>query len=268
MRRNASIGLVLSVVLVAAVVGMMLIFGNFFKEPSPPSAAAGIDLVAAVTACNCVMFRLDDIQDFHEVPEQIAIMDIFKNENTTLTIGIIGNSFGRDVRIVNYIKANMDHLTIANHGWEHEDFSLVPTLAGQAELLKKTNNKVNDILHVRPDIFIAPYNMINANTTLAVADNGMRVISADGDAVVSNSSGIMNLPETSGMSYWDDPTQSWVPKPGEELLYEIESDVDDYGYAVVTMHPADLHLTDIETILDALEGTKIVGMDVDDVLQN
>lgn len=230
--------------------------------PQPPAVPKQIDLAT----CNCVMFRLDDVQDYFEYDEEIGIMEIFREENASLTIGIVGNNFGADVKIVNYVKSNMGHLTIANHGWDHEDFADIPTREAQAELLQKTNDRLSDQLHIQPTIFITPYNSFNSNTTLAMRDTNMTVISADIDAdpnfIAMTDFQMLHLPQTTGASLYDEATGNWTAIPTEQVLFEIASDIEDFGFSVVTMHPADYHLIDIETMLDALalEGTPIVSM--------
>jgi len=100
-----------------------------------------------IKSCNCVAFRLDDIQDFHLNNAQIAVIDLFESQNASFTIGIIGNHFGNDTKLVDHIKEVMKNsannnfkIEIANHGWNHEDFRQF-SKEQQSELLNKSNKK-------------------------------------------------------------------------------------------------------------------------------
>src|SRR5690348_214275 len=77
----------------------------------------------SVSSCQCVAFRLDDVQDYCVDNSQIAVMDVFHKKNSSITIGIIGNHFGHDIKLIKYIKNNESLIEIANHGWNHENFT-------------------------------------------------------------------------------------------------------------------------------------------------
>jgi hypothetical protein len=77
---------------------------------------------AANPSCNCVAFRLDDIQDWWLSSVQRSVMNAFRDNNVPLTAGIIANSFGRDSIMLGYIKDLLINyktwdLEIASHGW-------------------------------------------------------------------------------------------------------------------------------------------------------
>src|SRR3990170_1833599 len=108
-----------------------------FSKISPSRTCAVIFLImsgmfqqsyAISDSCRCVAFRLDDIQDYFLNNVQIEIMNTFQKNNKSLTVGIIGNYFGNDTAIVNFLKEKLENntssLEIANHGWNHEDFTL------------------------------------------------------------------------------------------------------------------------------------------------
>jgi peptidoglycan/xylan/chitin deacetylase (PgdA/CDA1 family) len=52
-------------------------------------------------------------------------MSLFEKRNMSLTVGVIGNYFGSDPMMVNYVKgmAGDPSFEVANHGWNHEDFA-------------------------------------------------------------------------------------------------------------------------------------------------
>src|SRR5256885_9260929 len=58
----------------------------------------------SVPSCQCVAFRLDDIQDYWLHSAQTKIIVTFQEKNASLTIGIIGNNIGQDPNIIVDIK--------------------------------------------------------------------------------------------------------------------------------------------------------------------
>ena len=80
--------------------------------------------VQAITSCNCVVFRLDDIQDVWLSNTQQTLINTFRNQSLPLTVGIIANQFGQDTALVNTIKNGLADtkfpLEIADHGYDHE----------------------------------------------------------------------------------------------------------------------------------------------------
>jgi hypothetical protein len=99
--------------------GLLLTFIHFPGLKSLVFAAAGcaalllaVSLGAApsasranVSTCGCVAFRLDDIQDYFLDHVQLQVMEVFEKRNVGLTTGVIGNYFGSDPMIVNYVKS-------------------------------------------------------------------------------------------------------------------------------------------------------------------
>src|SRR6267143_3450054 len=85
-----------------------------------------IPLSFATESCHCIAFRLDDIQDYWLNNVQTKIIDTFQQKNASLTIGIIGNHVGNDVKLAGYlkdkVKTNNPSIEIANNGWEFENF--------------------------------------------------------------------------------------------------------------------------------------------------
>lgn len=234
-------------------------------------------------SCRCVAFRLDDVGDSNYPEMEHTLLNIFKNSNTSLTVGIIGNRFGNNTSIVSQLssmlKANTPaRLEVANHGWNHEDFSAL-SLQKQIGLMQKTNEKIYRILGISPTVFIAPFNKINNSTYLAAKDNGMYSISANPNtdppslATVSpDSAGMYHLPVTTITAHLSKDRKHWVPRHLSELENEILNGLQKNGYAVVEMHPQefkpinqstsgqmidDSHLADIESLIEWLHSQKI-----------
>jgi len=206
-------------------------------------------------SCNCVAFRLDDVQDDYLTKPQIGIMNVFKERNLSLTVGIIGHDTGKDKKLVSsYIKERIvngsnkntkDAIEIANHSWNHEHFQAL-TLGEQSESIRKTNEKIKNIFGISPTIFIAPYSEFNNDTILAVRENNMSYFSADlrdhePYSAHSNAT-IYHLPETAETGGCtncknDYSNASWYGVSHNKTLSQINGSLSKYGFAVVLMHP-------------------------------
>ncbi|MGI0014147.1 MAG: polysaccharide deacetylase family protein, partial [Nitrososphaera sp.] len=135
------------------------------------------------SSCHCVAFRLDDIQDFYLTKSQMEIIRTFENRNTSLTIGVIGNFIGEDLQLRAFLRERVNSsgafkMEVANHGWNHEDFTAFDK-DQQSELLSKSQERIFETLGVTPDVFIAPFNRMNNDTLLAMVENDIRVVSAN-----------------------------------------------------------------------------------------
>ncbi|MGI0026838.1 MAG: polysaccharide deacetylase family protein, partial [Nitrosopumilaceae archaeon] len=193
-------------------------------------------------SCQCVAFRLDDIQDYWLDNVQTKIIDTFQQKNASLTIGIIANYLGHDSKIINDIKQKLEtnntKIEIANHGWNHEDFTQF-SREQQSILMKNSNDKINSIFGITPSVFIPPFNTLNSDTMAAFLENNFQYISAnttqDPPSYVIKNNLIYHLPGTAKTG--DRNYTSWYSENHKQTFVEIMSSLQKYGYAVVVMHP-------------------------------
>src|SRR5690349_13140078 len=54
--------------------------------------------------CNCVVFRMDDIQDKWIEQGQLVPMDLFISKNQSLSLGLIMHVVGNDSKIINKVR--------------------------------------------------------------------------------------------------------------------------------------------------------------------
>lgn len=224
-----------------------------FSKINQPRAYAFIFLIAfgitqqahALTeSCRCVAFRLDDVQDHFLNKVQIEIMDTFQKKDASLTIGVIGNYFGNDQTIVNFVKeklkTNNATLEIANHGWNHEDFTKF-NKEQQSQLIKKTNEKLLSTLGVSSIGFVTPFNTINTDTLAALRENNIQYISAnvtaDRPPYNIKKSTLYHFPGTALTGNLNSDNTSWFSTTHKETFAQIQGSVINYGFAVVTIHP-------------------------------
>jgi peptidoglycan/xylan/chitin deacetylase (PgdA/CDA1 family) len=194
-----------------------------------------------MNSCRCVAFRFDDVQDYYLRDVQIGVMDEFSKRDVKLTLGVIGNYFGNDEGLVTYVKngATAGRLEVANHGWNHESF-IEYRKDEQSRLLNQTNSKMEAILGIKPLVFIAPYNTVNADTFAAARENNIRYISANmtmDRPPYHERDGLYHYPSAAITGDLNDDDTSWVGFDHQTTLAQIKQSVRDHGFAVVTMHP-------------------------------
>ena len=256
---------------------------SIYKEDKPNSTnpVSGI----STQSCKCVAFRLDDIQDYYLRNQQEKVMDVFLEKNSSLTIGIIGNFFGKDKQLLDYLQTRVKNSTsqieIANHGWNHENFANF-SLANQSSLINQTNQKIMAIFGVKPDTFLVPLNDFNNDTLLAAKQNGITHISyansqQDKPPYPLANATLYRFPETVYTTRLSDQG-IFVGTTHDYVFQQVQKNMDKYGFAVVVMNPQDFSLVvnktytgdtdwsqidELRTLIDEIKnsGLKIVTID-------
>jgi peptidoglycan/xylan/chitin deacetylase (PgdA/CDA1 family) len=200
----------------------------------------------------------------------MEIINTFEQENATLTIGVIGNSFGDDLFYVIFLKEKIARfndgnstfmIEVANHGWNHEDFTRFDK-EEQSALIKQTNEKIQNILGVRPTVFIPPYNALNDNTIDALLENDIHFVSANVTSYLSlvrvgyqnesdsnfngqaapNTDTILHFPSSAVTGDLNADDTGWLGYSHYATFESVNASVNERGYAVVTMHPMEFSL--------------------------
>jgi peptidoglycan/xylan/chitin deacetylase (PgdA/CDA1 family) len=215
----------------------------------------------------------------------MAVVQTFEEKNASLTIGIIGNFFGDDPTLLSFLLEKVNgpgfSMEVANHGWNHEDFTNFDR-DEQTDLLSKSNDRILGKLGVSPKVFIAPFNHINNNTFLAMAANDMYVASADATTnqvpLVKNMTSddgrifaIYHFPSTAQTGDLNADNTEWLGFTHEQTLAQIKDSMAKYGYAIVTMHPQEFSVREgieyqnevdmkqLEEVKQLLDATKAEG---------
>ena len=218
---------------------------NTFNQ-SPNVATFGVE-ASLLDGCNCVVFRLDDVQDYWLSDVQVTVMDQFVQKNQYLSAGPIVGLFGADANVVNKAIAGYDSglFEIFVHGWDHVDYTTL-NLATQTSTLQDSQNKLQLLFGSTSTVFIPPFNTFNADTLTSLQSTGFNIISAaewsdsypyfiaDGSSDVVDSNGVYHLPESIGFTDWIDGAP--VQVPNSQILAAIDSSIASKGYAVVTVH--------------------------------
>jgi len=212
--------------------------------------------------CNCVAFRMDDIQNYWLLESQLEVLQTFREYNVPVTIGVIGNGFEED--IVRYVKnvtnSENSNIEIANHSWTHENFSLLDK-DHQNQLIKITNEKIFNETGFWPKTFYPPYGEIN-NSTLHVlrAHNFTTISSTFGSSpppyplVIS---GIEHFPATALTAGYIDETKMFQGLSYIETLSDIQNSQEKFGFSVVALHPQEFSMVENGTYVDRVNQDQI-----------
>jgi len=126
--------------------------------------------------CNCVVFRLDDIQDNYLRNTQVSLMNVFIDKNQKLSLGLIMNFIGNDTSIVDKLRegTNRGLFELAVHGWDHTAYSNMPE-SEQERSLKKASDKMQKTFGIHSITFIPPYNDFDGSTIQAMNKTSFRI---------------------------------------------------------------------------------------------
>lgn len=222
------------------------------------------------SSCNCVVFRLDDVQDHWINDTQILLMDKFIDKGLILSVGMIMHATGNDSSIVNKVSEGYKKglFELAIHGWDHIDY----TKLGKAEQmvsLFKANEKMQRLFGNTSDVLIPPFNEFNNDTISAMAEAQVNVLSSSlnqeerfdqggniymdketknnytssstlftsdtNNGIKLKLNKIIHLPETNEFERYQNHT--WMEIPVHEILRDTLESINDYGYAIITLQP-------------------------------
>ena len=245
------------------------------------------DITSSILGCDCIAFRLDDIQDYWLNDIQIQLIEFFKERNLPLTIGIIANAFGDDQKLVNYIKSSVGHaskIEVANHGWDNEPLTL-QNKQGQSQILKDANEKIRNILGIIPTTLVPPQNEFNEDTLDVLEENGITHISSSifkGDVppYPLKDAKIYRFPETATTGTFDGSINLFVGLNHEETFLDIVNSIEKNGFAVITIHMQEFSQTEdgiyvndlnleqfneLESLVDQIELTDLDFVNISEI---
>jgi peptidoglycan/xylan/chitin deacetylase (PgdA/CDA1 family) len=239
----------------------------------------GIDSSSdSIKSCNCVIFRMDNIQDGWLEQGQISPMNIFLSKNQSLSLGLIMNSIGNDPNIIDKVKEgfNKGLFELAIHGWNHVPYDNL-TEQEQKQSMDMANEKLYSIFNIKSNIFIPPENAFNNDTLKALEQSGFKIISSarysentvdegksifnasditkiKGNGTLKNPS-IFHIPET--IAYADYINGSWITEPLNEIIGNVTNNINKNGYAIITLHPQNFVKYENNTFFDAVDNSQI-----------
>jgi peptidoglycan/xylan/chitin deacetylase (PgdA/CDA1 family) len=234
---------------------IILNLGDLILQPSFSEIISYGNNGTANSNCNCVVFRMDNLQDYWLRAGQLAAMNQFIFRNQSVTLGMIMGSIGEDTEIINKIKQGTDSglFELATHGWNFTEFTKLSE-EEQRNSLDNSNKKMNELFGNASDIFAPPYTAFNGDTINAMKQVNVKILSGNRssfDRLQLNG----NNNESSTLSSSPDQSQytSYVPETisfktysgGQYIQNSLESifnnatrNIDAHGYAVIVLDPA------------------------------
>jgi peptidoglycan/xylan/chitin deacetylase (PgdA/CDA1 family) len=242
------------------------------------ATAAGSD---PIVSCNCVVFRMDDVQDYFVSVAQVAAMNIFISKGQPLSLGLIMNYTGSDSSIINKVSEGYKKglFELGLHGWDHVDYTKMSEDEQRISLLN-ANEKMQRLFGNKSDVFISPYGYFNNNTLEAMNELGIRLLSAilsseikfdKGKSVFNYSTEInKGLDDAFGkmnndislthslpfhvpamISYKLYDNGSSIKNMINNIINDVDNNIKKYGYSVIVFHPQDFAIRDTNgTIAD------------------
>ncbi|MBS3921650.1 MAG: polysaccharide deacetylase family protein [Nitrosarchaeum sp.] len=198
--------------------------------------------------CNCVAFKIDNLQDFWLNDVQNNLIHTFSENKVPVTVSILGKFFGSDPKTVDFLKQQIQDkkIDVAIRGWELVDHSLYQT-EEQSSSIKQTNNQIYEKIGVQSDIFSPPFGKFNNYTTNALKQNNIvyisTMIATDTPNLKSNP---RHIPETSYLPNLLDDDPFLQGTVVEKMMLKIKDQQKKYGYALISTQPSDFAIRDDE----------------------
>ena len=216
--------------------------------------------------CNCVAFRLDDVQDYFLAPSQIELITLFEKKEVPFTIGVIGGLIGTDPKLIETIKTGLqsDHpLEVANHNWNNKVLSTL-SKKDQESLILQANDKIRAVIGMSPTVFIPPENLFNNDTVSILKANGFTHIShaiTTREPPAFKKSDFYEFPVLPTTARLDPGAGVWRHISNDIIMEKIEESIFEYGYAVVMMHPYEFAQYENGFYVNKVNATKIQEFD-------
>ena len=215
-------------------------------------------------SCDCVAFRFAPIQDYFLNNVQIEIIDTFVRKGSPITTGIVGNLFGNDAKLVDYIKNTLEKngqlIEIANNGWEYEDFTDL-TSEEQSSLIKQSNDQISSVLDTAPVVFIPPHENFNAATILALRENNINHISStiqkDPPPYQLSNLELYHFPSGAVTGKFNPESGVIELIPYEETFSEVQKILDQHGFIVVTVQSPEFSVIENGNYVNQVDEQKI-----------
>ena len=279
--------LIISIGLLSIIISLTL--SKFILQPSFSEIIPFGNNGTVRSNCNCVVFRIDDIQDYWIKSGQLAAMDQFISRNQSATLGIIMRDTGNDSEIVNKVKQGKDSglFELAVHGWDHTEYTKLSE-DDQRNSLYDANRKMSSLFGNTSDIFIPPYDAFNEETInamkqvddmkilngnessfdeLKLKENNNESLTLSPDSIQSKK--IFYIPAT--ISFKDYYGGKYIGNSIQDIFSNVTQSINAYGYAVIVIHPQDLMQIDANgNLTDVLDENQIRDLSglIDLILSN
>jgi peptidoglycan/xylan/chitin deacetylase (PgdA/CDA1 family) len=246
----------------------------------PPHSFLSNKSAQAYSSCNCVIFRLDDIEDQGNADKpNIAIMQHFIDKNHKLSSEIIVNNFGNsgtNGNVYKTVKQGYDAglFELGIHGFNHVKHSQLSEEQQKSDFAKAKNKLISLFNDPNLRLFVPPFNDFDSDTIKAMAENKLDIFSSSysSERLTTNIYKVSNSFETdnsiiqlSEVTVFDNDTGQSLKRrvyhvpfdislfnmieptgtlSGQNLVDAVVSKADtqiaNTGFAVITLHPTDI----------------------------
>jgi Polysaccharide deacetylase len=235
---------------------MILNLGSLVLHPSFSEIISYGKNGTADSNCNCVVFRMDNVQDYWVRAGQLAAMNQFIFRNQSVTLGIIMDSMGDDSEIINKIKQGSDSglFELATQGWAFTDYTKL-SQEQQRNSLSDSNRKMIELFGNASQIFIPPYGSFNNDTINAMKQVDVKILTGnmssfdqlelkgnnnESETMLSSSmqsENISYIPAT--ISFKDYHGGAYTRTSIQSIFNNVTQSIGAYGYAVIAIQPQD-----------------------------
>ena len=236
---------------------MILNLGSLILQPSFSEIISYGNNGTAHSKCDCVVFRMNNIQDDWVRAGQLAAMNQFIFRNQSVTLGIIMGSLGDDSEIINKIKQGSDSglFELATHGWNDTDFTKLSE-EEQRNSLDDSNRKMIELFGNASGIFMPPFGAFNDDTINAMAQVDMKILAGNSSSFdllelkgnnnesptlssspIQSSQNISYIPAT--ISFKDYYEDQYIQNSIQDIFNNATQSIGENGYAVIEFDPQD-----------------------------
>ena len=189
-----------------------------------------------------VMVRIDDIQDYAQTSSyalaETTLLQYHIDHQVPALLAITASIFGKEPQLIDQIRKGLDQeiFTLAIHGWNHVPYTQM-SLSAQITDMDYAKNRLEAIFSVQISAFVPPYSNFTDATIDAMKRNHLTLMSSAtwvGD-IPREEDGIVFIPET--VTTANVVTDSWAAVPFESIIQQIQDSWNNYGLAVVLIHP-------------------------------
>jgi|GEM_PF-1057955 len=199
-------------------------------------------------SCECISFRLDDIQDYWLVDTQIELINLFEEKNIPLSVGVIGGLIGQDKKITSILEKNIksNNIEIVNHSWNNDPLTTVDDDTKEKYIVD-TNKRINEVFGVTPTSFIPPENKYDEKTIEILKRNGFSHLSShfnENSYPRIDDDGFYIPPAITESAKLAADHITWKINDKETIKEKVMQSVKEHGYAIIMMHPQEFSLNE------------------------
>jgi peptidoglycan/xylan/chitin deacetylase (PgdA/CDA1 family) len=214
--------------------------------------------------CNCVAFKIDNVQDFWINDVQNEVIETFSKKDSPVTVSLIGKFFGTDPKLIDFLKQKIkdkQEISFAIRGWEVNDHSQF-NLQEQSESIRLTHEQILSVLGIDSNSFSPPFGKFNDKTIIAMKENDISYIigsiSADAPSFKSKP---FHVPETSSLISLIDDDPFFKGTLMDKISQKIQTQQANNGYALISLQPSDFALRDSSgTIINKIDSGRITQL--------